>query len=103
MLFRSEAGGGEWPSKDQLVEAMEGLTFQGLGRELTIREDNQAIEAQLFGTTVMTDEHPFAVLENMMIFDGEDMTTPVGEESIEWVGSLTPDYVDQVDVATYDR
>ena len=26
-----EAGGGEWPSKDQLVEAMEGLTFQGAG------------------------------------------------------------------------
>ena len=50
----------------------------------------------------MTDEHPFAVLENMMIFDGEDDDS-VGEESIEWVGSLTPDYVDQVDVATYDR
>lgn len=99
----SEASGGDWPSKDQLVEAMEGLTFQGLGRELTIREDNQAIEAQLFGTTAMTDDYPFAVLENMMIFDGADMTTPVGEESVEWVGQLTPDYVDQVDVAIYDR
>ena len=97
-----EANGGDWPSKEQVAEGMEGLSFSGLGREVTIREDHQGLEDQLLGTTTRSDEYDFAVLENIMIFDAEDITTPVGEESVSWLETLSPGFVDEVSVDTFD-
>ena len=98
-----EANGGEWPSDAQLIEAFEGLEFQGFGRPVTIRaEDHQGVEAQLMGTTAQTGEQPFATLTDVMIFDGAAMMTPVGEDSIEWVGSLTPDFVNEIEPTTFE-
>lgn len=94
---------GAWPNQEQLAAAFEGLQFQGYGRPLTIREDNQGVEAQLLGTTTSSDDHDFAVLENIMIFDGAALTTPVGETSIDWVGTLTPEFVDEAPVDVYER
>jgi branched-chain amino acid transport system substrate-binding protein len=87
---------GEWPEREQVVDAMTGLTFKGFGREVTIREDNQGVEDQLIGTTIEADGYDFAVLDNMMMFDGDAITTPVGKESIEWLSGLTPAFVDEV-------
>lgn len=95
-----EANGGQWPSKDQLAAAFEGLEFQGYGRPVTIREDNQGVEAQLLGTTTSSDM-PFKTLTDIMIFDGGPLTAPVGEESVEWVGSLTPAFVDEIEPTTF--
>jgi branched-chain amino acid transport system substrate-binding protein len=93
----------DWPSEDQLLAALEGLTFQGLGRPITLREDNQGIEDQLMGTSVQTGEYPFATMQNIMIFDGDELTTPVGQNSIEWVGALDAGFVDSVTVDTFEN
>jgi len=99
----AEANGGDWPDEDQVIAAMAGLEFQGLGRPVTLREDHQGIEAQLLGTSVQGGELPFATLENIMIFDGAELTTPVGEESVSWVGSLEPGWVDTLTVDTFEN
>ncbi|MEI4260779.1 ABC transporter substrate-binding protein [Roseovarius sp. D0-M9] len=99
----AEANDGNWPSEDQVIEAMAGLEFQGLGRPVTIREDNQGIEAQLLGMSVQGGELPFATLENIMIFDGDELTTPVGEESVSWVGTLDQEWLDGLTVDTYEN
>lgn len=98
-----EENGVDWPSEDQLLAALEGLTFQGLGREVTIREDNQGIEDQLLGVSVQTGDYPFATMENIMIFDGDELTTPVGQKSIDWVGTLDAGFVDSVTVDSYEN
>ncbi len=95
--------GVDWPSKEQLVAAMDGLEFQGLGNPVKIREDNQGIEDQLMGTTVQTGDYPFATLENIMIFDGDELTTPVGEVSIDWVGGLDAAFLDGLTVSTFEN
>ncbi len=99
----AEANDGNWPSEGQVIEAMAGLEFQGLGRPVTIREDNQGIEAQLLGMSVQGGELPFATLENIMIFDGDELTTPVGEESVSWVGTLDQEWLDGLTVDTYEN
>jgi branched-chain amino acid transport system substrate-binding protein len=99
----AEANGGNWPNEDQVIAAMAGLEFQGLGRPVTLREDHQGIEAQLLGLSVQTGDHPFATLENMMIFDGNEMTTPVGEESIVWVGTLDQAWLDGLTIDAFDK
>ena len=98
-----EANGGEWPSREQVVDAMQGLKFQGLGREVQIRSDGQGIEAMLLGTTTKADGYDFAVLDNMMLFDGDQITTPVGEVSLEWLGTLDQDFLDSVKVESFSH
>jgi len=98
-----DANGGEWPDKEQVVDAMSGLTFSGLGREVTIREDGQGLEDQLIGTSVHVDDYDFAVLDNMMIFDADDITTPVGEISTEWMSTLTTDWADSINADSFNR
>ncbi|WP_022729114.1 ABC transporter substrate-binding protein [Fodinicurvata sediminis] len=98
-----EANDGAWPDREQLVDAMEGLEYRGHGRPLTIREDNQAIEAQLIGTTKHVDGYDFPIIDNMMIFDGADLMPPVGENSIEWIETLDESFVEEVSADEYQH
>jgi len=98
-----EANGGEWPEREMVVDAMEGLTFTGLGGEIRLREDNQGLEDQLLGTTAKVDGYDFMLLDNMMLFDGEEMQSPVGTLSIEWLASLKPDMIDGVTVTMHSH
>ncbi|MEM7045847.1 MAG: ABC transporter substrate-binding protein, partial [Pseudomonadota bacterium] len=98
-----EANGGEWPEREQVVDAMKGLTFKGLGGEITLREDNQGLEDQLLGTTAAVEGYDFMLFDNMMLFDGTELQTPVGQVSIDWLGSLSPDFVDTVSVTTHSH
>ncbi|OSP54217.1 ABC transporter substrate-binding protein [Pseudoruegeria sp. SK021] len=95
--------GVDWPSEEQLLAAFEGLEFQGLGRPLYLREDNQGVESQLMGTSAQTGDYPFATLENIMIFDGDGLLPPIGETSIEWIKGLDASFVDTLQVETYDN
>jgi branched-chain amino acid transport system substrate-binding protein len=97
-----DANGGAWPDTEQVAAAMEGLTFQGFGREVTIREDHQAVEAQMMGTTVADSDLPFKVLGDVVIYDGAPLTAPVGVESLEWIRGLSADFPSTVDATTFD-
>lgn len=96
------ANDGEWPDKDQVAEAMVGLEFKGFGRPLTIREDGQAVEAQLVGTTVKAEGYPFKVIDKIEIYDGAGLTAPVGENSIDWIKSFAADRL-KIDGDAYDH
>lgn len=89
----TEANGGAWPDHEQVREAMDGLEFRGFGRPLKIREDNQGVEAQLVGVTASDPAYPFRVIDRMEIYGAEPIMAPVGEESIEWIETLTPDFL----------
>ncbi len=95
--------GVDWPSKEQLVAAFEGLEFQGLGRSLHLREDNQGVESQLMGTSVQSGDYPFATLENIMIFDGEALLPPLGEVSLDWIKGLDAGFADSLTISTYEN
>ncbi|KQT85249.1 ABC transporter substrate-binding protein [Aurantimonas sp. Leaf443] len=89
----TKANGGEWPDHEQVREAMDGLEFRGFGRPLKIREDNQGVEAQLVGVTVSDPAYPFRVIDKMEIYPAEPIMAPAGEESIEWIKTLKPDFL----------
>lgn len=90
----AEANGGEWPDRAQVIEAMKGLKFQGFGRPLTIRDDGQAIEAQLVGVTKTVPEYPFPIIDDIAIYDGAELMPPVGEASLDWIQTLTPAFLE---------
>lgn len=98
-----DENGVDWPTQEQVLAAMTGLTFQGLGLPVTIREDNQGVESQMMGTSVQTGDYPFATLEKIMVFDGAQLTAPVGEVSTDWIKTLDPGFTDSVEATTYEN
>jgi branched-chain amino acid transport system substrate-binding protein len=85
-----KANGGKWPSPEQVAEAMRTMKFKAFGREITMREDGQALEAQMLGLTKRVPKYPFAVIDKMVIVPAELVTTPVGQLSPTWVKSINP-------------
>lgn len=98
------ANDGDWPSKEQLAEALHGLTFRGLTSEVTIRpEDGQGLEDQLFGITTSSDEYDFRTLKDIMVVPAELVTTPAGESTPEWLTTLNADLLKDVDFYRVDN
>lgn len=96
-----KANGGNWPSTEQIADAMRGMEFKGFGRAIQIREDGQGLEAQLLGVTKYVPEYPFAVLDQMAVIPADIATTPVGQKSPAWVKTVTPALVNSDKIKTY--
>jgi branched-chain amino acid transport system substrate-binding protein len=86
-----QKNGGQWPSTEQVADAMHGLEFRGLTRPVKMREDGQGLEDQLLGVTKKVAEYPFPVFDKMMLVPADLVTTPVGQKSPEWVKTLKAD------------
>ena len=96
-----KAAGGKWPSREQVIDAMQGLTFQAWGRPVTLRpDDNQGIEAQLVGLTKKADGYDFMVLDEMMIFDSTKIINPANQKTGDWLKTLTPELI-KLDVPVF--
>lgn len=85
-----QANGGKWPGPEQVADAMRKLKFKAFGREITMREDGQGLEAQLLGLTKRHPKYPFAVIDKMVLVPAELVTTPVGQQSPTWVKAINP-------------
>ena len=85
-----KGNGGKWPTTEQVAESMRKMKFKAFGREITMREDGQGLEAQLLGVTKRNPKYPFAVIDKMVLVPAELVTTPVGEQSPTWVKSINP-------------
>ncbi len=85
-----KSNGGKWPAPEQVAEAMRTMKFKAYGREITMREDGQGLEAQLLGVTKRDPKYPFAVIDQMVLVPAELVTTPVGQQSLPWVKAINP-------------
>jgi branched-chain amino acid transport system substrate-binding protein len=88
-----KANKGQWPTTEQVTDGMRGLEFRGLTNTVKIREDGQGLEDQLLGITKKTSGYDFPILEKIVIYPAEMITTPVGKKSPEWVKTLKPDLI----------
>ena len=86
-----KSNSGNWPSTEQVADAMRTLKFRGLTRPVSMREDGQGLEDQMLGLTKNTAAYPFAVLEGLTIYPGDMVQNPVGTKSPEWVKTLKTD------------
>lgn len=85
---------GAWPTEEQVVAALEGLTTQTLTGEMTFREDNDGVIDQVVGMTTVVEGIDYPVLGNMVRYEGAALLPPPGSDPIEWIGSLGPDFLD---------
>jgi branched-chain amino acid transport system substrate-binding protein len=96
-----KANKGQWPSTEQLADAMRGAEFRGLTGNIKMREDGQGLEDQLLGVTKKVAGYPFPVLDKMAIYPADLVTTPVGQKSPEWVKTLKPEIINSPRIKTY--
>lgn len=96
-----KSNSGNWPSTEQVADAMRSLKFRGLTRPVTMREDGQGLEDQMLGITKNTAAFPFAVLEGLTIYPGEMVQNPVGTKSPEWVKTLKPELMRDPRIKTF--
>jgi branched-chain amino acid transport system substrate-binding protein len=96
-----KANGGNWPSSEQVADAMRKLEFKAFGRSVKMREDGQGLEAQLLGTTKKVDGLPFAAIDKMLLIPGELVATPVGEKSPAWVKTIKPAVLNDASIKSY--
>ncbi len=82
---------GNWPSTEQVADAMRSLKFRALTRPVQMREDGQGLEDQMLGVTKLTAAYPFPVIEGLTIYPGDMVQNPVGSKSPEWVKTLKID------------
>ena len=85
------ANGGKFPGKEQIVDAMKGLEFQGFGHKVTLRDDGQGIADQIVGVTSKQEGFAFPVLDNMTIFPAAKFMPPSGTTSEAWIATLNGD------------
>ena len=88
-----KANKGQWPTTEQVADAMRGLEFRGLTGTVKIREDGQGLEDQLLGVTRKVAGYNFPVLEKITIYPADLISTPVGQKSPEWVKTVKPDLI----------
>ncbi len=96
-----KSNSGNWPSTEQVADAMRALKFRGLTRPVTMREDGQGLEDQMLGLTKNTPGYPFAVLEGLTIYPGDMVQNPVGTKSPEWVKTLKPELMKDPRIKTF--
>lgn len=99
----SAANGGAWPTKEQVIQAFEGLEFKGLTGTVTIRQDHQGLEDQLLGTTARVKDYPFAIFDKMALYPGKLVTTPVGQKSLDWFATVKPEMINDPSIESFQH
>ncbi len=91
-----EAKNGGWPSDQELANAFRGLTFPTPTSTITLREDGQGLEDQVVGLSSHNERFPFAVPDQMILYPAAQVSTPVGQKTVDWLKTLQPTMVQQV-------
>src|SRR5690625_3013794 len=81
-----------------LLAGLQSLELDNFTGQLFIREDNQAMEGQLMGTTRPSDEHDFMVLDAISVIPYELTTPPVGSKTHDWIPTLDAKIIEQVEI-----
>jgi branched-chain amino acid transport system substrate-binding protein len=89
-------GNNNWPNDQELADAFRGLTFDSPTSTITLREDGQGLEDQIVGLSSFNDRFPFSVPKDMIHFPAAMVSTPVGQNSVEWLKGLKPEFLAQV-------
>ncbi len=96
-----KANKGQWPSTEQVADAMKGLEFKGLTNTVKMREDGQGLEDQLLGVTKKVAGYNFPTLDKIAVYPADIITTPIGQKSPDWVKTVKPDLIDSPRIRRY--
>ncbi|VVE13593.1 ABC transporter substrate-binding protein [Pandoraea cepalis] len=96
-----KANGGKWPTSDQVADALHKFTFQSMASTVTIREDGQGLEDELYGVTRKVKGYPFPIIDKIEIYPGAMINNPVGKPAMEWLKTVKPEMLHDSRIKTF--
>jgi branched-chain amino acid transport system substrate-binding protein len=82
----SKAKGGNWPSQDDVIGAMEGLSVESLGGKGSWRKDHIADQTYVQGLTTHKNKYDFVTLaDGFDTMFSTDLQKPSGANFWEWI------------------
>jgi len=84
-----KAKGGQWPSTEEISQAMENLTYETPRGPVHIREDHQAVHEAIWGLT-SGKKHPkfgYPLLDNLKVYPTAKVNNPLGTKAVTWIES----------------
>ena len=79
--------GGQFPSTDQVIAALEGATFESFSTtvNMALNKGHQAITDHVYGITKWDGDAGEPVVTDVVTFPGECIMPPDGVSSVEWI------------------
>jgi branched-chain amino acid transport system substrate-binding protein len=81
----AKARNGSWPSQDDVIDAMAGLSVESLGGKGSWRKDHIADQTFIQGFTVHSDKYDFVTLGQFETMYSTDLQKPPGANFWEWI------------------
>jgi branched-chain amino acid transport system substrate-binding protein len=81
----SKAKGGSWPSQDDVIDALVGLSVESLGGRGSWRKDHIADQTFVQGFTTQDNKYDFVTLGTFETMFSTDLQKPPGGNLWEWI------------------
>jgi branched-chain amino acid transport system substrate-binding protein len=81
----AKAKNGSWPSQDEVIDAMVGLTVESLGGKGSWRKDHIADQTFVQGFTTHSNKYDFVTLGEFETMYSTDLQKPPGANFWEWI------------------
>jgi len=81
----AKAKNGSWPSQDEVIDAMIGLTVESLGGKGSWRKDHIADQTFVQGFTTHNNKYDFVTLGEFETMYSTDLQKPPGANFWEWI------------------
>jgi branched-chain amino acid transport system substrate-binding protein len=79
------AKGGNWPSQDDVIGALEGLSVESLGGKSSWRQDHIADQTFVQGFTTYKNQYDFVTLGTFETMYSTELQKPAGANFWEWI------------------
>jgi branched-chain amino acid transport system substrate-binding protein len=81
----AKAKNGSWPSQDDVIDAMAGLSVESLGGKGSWRKDHIAEQTFVQGLTTHNNKYDFVTLGSFETMYASDLQKPPGANFWEWI------------------
>jgi len=81
----AKANGGRWPTKEEVSQAMEGITIQSLGGYFTWRPDHVPDCNYYMGLTTHKNPYDIVTIDPVQTLDTKEYQKPSGADFYKWI------------------
>ena len=78
---------GQWPAKEQVAKALEGIEVQSLSGKRSWREDHVQMCNFYQGITTHKNSYDFATINPIEVVSTKQAMKPAGAKLLDWIAS----------------